>query len=1104
MNLFKRLIVFYFIVFSFVSKAQFNYGHQMDFGKNRIQYQNFIWTYLDYDMYRVYSYQGGAEIAKYVSVSVSNQLPIIEKRLDFKVEDKLNILVYNNQNDFKQSNIGLSSDEQTNVGGVTKIIGDKISVYFNGSHAELDQQIRAALAELIINQTLYGGSAREMLRNSTLLNLPAWYMQGLVKYISEGWTSYSDNLKYDAVKNQHFNKLNKLTVKQATNVGYALWYYIVDTYGESVIPNILYMTRVSRSPDNAFLYVLGVSLENLIYDFNESENRKLFTHKDTLRKSPINNNSVLKKYKSSRHYYQLKISPDGKQVIYARNELNQMRVYLKTIGEKSQKRLLKYGPKVEQIDDYNYPLLSFNPKGNIVAMIYERKDQLIIHTVDLETKEVVKRNLPGFEKINSFAFSPDGKKLALSAVKKGKGQSDVFVFGLNTSAIEQLTNDVWDDNNPVFVKGNKQIVFESNRQSDTIKAKDDAQFFYKFNRNMDLFMAQYPFTSKVLVRVTNTNDANETQPQAYTTNYISYLSDKNGIYNRYVAEFDSSISFVDTTEHYRYFFKSKAVTNLDRNIIEQNINFLNTHVADVIYANGKDMLLVTPLQKINEVNITEPNPTWFKGSVRPVLSDPTNYKEIKPAETIQPEKNEPSKNKGIDFDNYTLNGEKNNSATTATASINTIGNKDSASKNLNSTLFKFPFQKNYYTSFYTDYVVTQFDNSFLANNYQIFSGDGSPVYLNPGFNFLTKLAISDLFEDQRIVGGFRINPSLDNEFMLSWEQRKKLIDHQILIDRQTFAKVPVIDLSSNFFAKVNTSTVRYSVKYPFSTVDAIRLSLLYRNDRYTYLSNGDFTLPRKADYQNLGGIRLEYIFDNTRKVMLNIFNGFRGKVWGEYWQIAYKPFKDAQGKFMNHNLITFGFDARHYQKVHRQITWCNRIAGGNSLGTERLIFYLGGVDNWINPSFNTDINIVKPDQYGFQTLATNMRGFKQNIRNGNNFLVYNSELRIPIVRYFVSTPFRSDFLNNLQVIGFTDLGMAWYGANPLSSLNTQNVNTFVKEGTGVTVTVINPKNPLVGGMGFGFRSRLFGYFVRLDLGWGIDNLEISKDRVVGVSLATDF
>lgn len=1088
-------IIFAFFV-SFFAKSQFNYGHQMDFGKNRIQYQNFNWTYFDYDRFRVYSYQGGGEIAKYVSVSVNKQLPVLEKRLEFQAEDKINIIVYNNQNDFKQSNLGLSSDEQSNTGGVTKIIGDKISVYFNGSHAELDQQIRAALAELLINQILYGGNARDMVRNSALLNLPPWYTQGLVKYLSEGWTTYNDNILYDAIKNDNFNNFNKLTGKQAANAGHALWFYIVSTYGEAVIPNLLYMTRVTRSPDNALVFVVGITLSNLIYDFNDSYNRRLFMYKDSTRTSPINNNSILKKYKAFRHYYQLKISPDGKKVIYAVNELNQMRVYLHVIGEKKHKRILKFGPKVEQLDDYNYPLLGWHPNGNIVAMIYEKKDQLILHTIDLESKEKVKRFLPGFEKINSFSFSPDGKKLAMSGVKKGKGQSDIFVFSLNSSAIEQLSNDIWDDNNPTFVKGNKYIVFESNRINDTVKAKDDAQYFYKINRNMDLFMAQYPFNNKVLVRVTHTPDVNETLPQAFTNKYVAYLSEKNGIYNQYIAEFDSTIAFIDTTEHYRYFFNSKAFTNYDRNIIEHNINLQNTHVAQVIYANGKDMLLVSPLPKAADITQKNPQSTWFKSTQTPIVADPSTYKDVKPSESLSPSKQDDQSNKGIDFDNYKLEGEKNNGSV-GTPTTNNVAKKDSASKKpATNNEFRFPIQKNYFTSFYTDYVVTQFDNSFLANNYQFFAGGGSPIYLNPGFNFLTKIGISDLFEDQRIVGGFRINPNLDNEFMLSWEQRKKQFDHQVLIDRQTFARVPVLaDVSENIFAKINTHTVRYSVKYPFSPVSSVRGSILFRNDRATFLSNGDLTLPVKRVYENLGGVRLEYIFDNTRKVMLNIMNGFRFKVWTEYWRF----YDDKQ-----RDLFTSGFDARHYLKIHRQITWCNRIAGGNSLGTDRLIFYLGGVDNWINPSFNNNINIVKPEQYGFQTIATNMRGWKQNIRNGNNFVVFNSELRIPVIRYLINHPLRSDFLNNFQVIGFTDVGMAWYGTNPTSKENTENTVTYQQQGTNVIVTVIDQKNPLVGGVGFGFRSRLLGYFIRLDLGWGVDDWQLQKNKVVNISLATDF
>jgi hypothetical protein len=269
------------------------------------------------------------------------------------------------------------------------------------------------------------------------------------------------------------------------------------------------------------------------------------------------------------------------------------------------------------------------------------------------------------------------------------------------------------------------------------------------------------------------------------------------------------------------------------------------------------------------------------------------------------------------------------------------------------------------------------------------------------------------------------------------------------------------------------------------------------------LSQADFpaALPTRPAYENLAGVRLEYIFDNTRKVMLNIMNGLRFKIWTEYWQ-----YTDNQAR----NLFTSGFDIRHYQKVHRQLTWCNRIAGGNSLGSDRLIFYLGGVDNWINPKFNNNVSIVHPEQYGFQTLATNMRGFNQNIRNGNNFVVFNSELRFPIIRYLIDHPIRSDFLNNFQIIGFTDLGMAWYGSNPLSDENVQNKKRYVDNdpvlgsgGTGIVVEIQEDKNPLVGGMGFGLRSRLLGYFVRLDFGWGIDNRVVQK-RVIALSLTTDF
>ena len=137
-----------------------------------------------------------------------------------------------------------------------------------------------------------------------------------------------------------------------------------------------------------------------------------------------------------------------------------------------------------------------------------------------------------------------------------------------------------------------------------------------------MFYATYPFKSQVLIRMTKTDEVNETQAQEYSSDKVSFLSEKNGIYNRYIAQFDSSIAFVDTTEHYRYFFNSKAITNYSRNIIEQNINSKHNKVAEVFYDGGKEKLIVSDIQEVNETTLPKLKNTWYKIAARPNIYDP--------------------------------------------------------------------------------------------------------------------------------------------------------------------------------------------------------------------------------------------------------------------------------------------------------------------------------------------------------------------------------------------------------------------------------------------------------------------------------------------------
>ena len=89
-------------------------------------------------------------------------------------------------------------------------------------------------------------------------------------------------------------------------------------------------------------------------------------------------------------------------------------------------------------------------------------------------------------------------------------------------------------------------------------------------------------------------------------------------------------------------------------------------------------------------------------------------------------------------------------------------------------------------------------------------------------------------------------------------------------------------------------------------------------------------------------------------------------------------------------MTVLGFDARHYVSPDRRSIFAVRLTGATSLGSERILYYLGGVDGWISPKFNDGVQPDPDVDYAYQALAVNLRGFSQNVANGNNAVVVNS------------------------------------------------------------------------------------------------------------------
>ncbi len=363
-------------------------------------------------------------------------------------------------------------------------------------------------------------------------------------------------------------------------------------------------------------------------------------------------------------------------------------------------------------------------------------------------------------------------------------------------------------------------------------------------------------------------------------------------------------------------------------------------------------------------------------------------------------------------------------------------------------------------------------------------------------NLLFKVGANDLFEDYRLVGGVRFATDFDsNEYLLSFENLKHQLDKQLLFHRQVFKNY--ID-NSYSIVKTYTHELLASVKYPLSQTLALKGTASFRHDNSVYLSTNSENLNKPNLLKVWGGLKAEVIYDNTRKLGTNLYSGTRWKVFGE----AYRQINEAKS-----DLFVVGGDFRYYLRIHRTLIWANRIAGSGSFGRSPLIYYLGSVDNWINlnqsenPTFNESVDIDYSQNYAYQALSTNLRGFSQNIRNGSNFLVFNTELRWPIFRYLAGHPLGSGFLNNFQVVGFADIGTAWTGLHPFNDENAWNTEVIVNGP--MTITIDANRDPIVAGYGVGARAQLLGYFIRLDWAWGVENMKV-QPRMFYLSLSLDF
>jgi hypothetical protein len=189
-------VIIVFTLLPFTLPAQFYYGSQQNFGRSRVSYSDFLWTFYRFEDFDTYFYLNGEHLAAYTAWMAKQEIPKIAGMLETTLQDKLQFVIFNRLTDLRQSNIGLQNETQYtyNTGGITHIVGKRIFLYFDGDYRSFDRQIRAGIARVLIEQALYGGSIGSQITASATQRLPNWYLNGLVSYIADPWSVETDNM----------------------------------------------------------------------------------------------------------------------------------------------------------------------------------------------------------------------------------------------------------------------------------------------------------------------------------------------------------------------------------------------------------------------------------------------------------------------------------------------------------------------------------------------------------------------------------------------------------------------------------------------------------------------------------------------------------------------------------------------------------------------------------------------------------------------------------------------------------------------------------------------------------------------------------------------
>ena len=493
---------------------------QYYFGRNKIQYDNFQWQILKTTHFDVYFYPEMRELAEVGAAFAEEAYTRLEGKLNHNIGRRVPLIFYSNHSHFQQTNT-IPNLIPEGVGGFFEFMKGRVVIPANGSIHAFKHVINHELVHVFTHSKVNRVLKDHRKTNSAFL--PLWFTEGIAEYWSEGWDSQAEMVIRDAVLSGYLVPLSRMDSIFGSFLmykeGQAICKYIAETFGEEkllqLMENIWKESRFSgvmkltiglnyKQFDKKWIYYLKKIKYPL---FEEGDSPNMVTK--TIAKEGINTKPA---------FY----SNDGNDwIVFVANRVGYSNIYRKHIDDYRLSRKAEVLVKGERTSDFeSFHLLrskiDVNDEGKLIFVSKSgAKDALYVFDID-EKNVLAKFHFQDLVSLFSPNWSNDGHRIVFTGISFS-GLSDLYIVEVESGELQKITNDFYDDRDPVWSPDGTAIAFASDRS------------FYGKDGFLNIFI--YDLSNGNIQNITHGKHNDYSPTWSPDGQYLAFASDRDGAFN---------------------------------------------------------------------------------------------------------------------------------------------------------------------------------------------------------------------------------------------------------------------------------------------------------------------------------------------------------------------------------------------------------------------------------------------------------------------------------------------------------------------------------------------------------------------------------------------